>query len=149
MGVVAWRRWLDRLLTLASVGVIATVGYRYLGPRPGDALEALSGASVAPPGKVALIEIGATYCPACIAMTPTVELLRRAYATRAEVRVLQIDRPEHRAALEPLARLAKVRYTPTFLVVGRNGQASAKFIGPSSYVALSRALDEALREGPR
>jgi len=136
--------WVDRLVTVLALVVVAVVGYRYVGPRPADPLEALAGASVAPPGKVALIELAATYCPACVAMKPTVELLRRAYAGRAGVSVLQIDRPEHRQAIEPFARLARLHYTPTFLVVGRDGKAHAKFVGPTSYVALSHALDEAL-----
>lgn len=139
---LAW--WWDRLVTLLVVVVGLMVGVRYLAPRPSDPLESLSGARVAPLGRVALVELGATHCPSCIAMTPTLELLRRTYAGRAEVTVLSIDRPEHRAAVEPLARLAQLRYTPTFVVIGRDGKASAKFIGPASYLALSRALDKAL-----
>lgn len=141
--------WLDRLVTVVAVAVMATVGWKYLGPRPADPLDTLTGATVAPPGQVALIELGATYCPACVAMTPTVELLRRTYAGRATVSVLQIDRPEHRQAVEPLSRLAQLRYTPTFLVVGRDGKAHAKFIGPTSYLALSKALNQALESPGR
>lgn len=139
--------WIDRLMTLAAGIVLVVVGFKYLGPRPADPLETLTGAQVAPPGQVALIELGATYCPSCVAMTPTMGLLRRAYAGRARVTVLHIDRPEHRAAVEPLARLARLRVTPTFLVVGRDGTAQAKFIGPASYLALSAALDRALAAG--
>lgn len=144
-----WPQWLDRLVTVAALVVVLAVAWKYLGPRPSDPLEALSSANVAPPGQVALIELGATYCPSCVAMTPTMELLRRTYAGRAQVTVLQIDRAEHRAAVEPLARLAQLRATPTFLVVGRDGKATAKFIGPASYVALAGALDAALAEGGR
>lgn len=144
MKALSWSAVLDRFVTLAAIAVVVMVGLRYFAPRPGDPLEALTGAAVAPPGQVALIELGATYCPSCVAMTPIVELLKRNYAGRAHVSVLQIDKPEHRAAVEPLARLAHLRMTPTFLVVGRDGKASAKFIGPTSYLALSGALDSAL-----
>lgn len=137
--------WLDRTLTAASLVAVTVVAFRYLGPRGGDPLGELQGAAVLPPGQVALVELGATHCPSCVAMTPTLELLKRTYAGRAEVRTFYIDRPEDRPAVEPLARLAHLRYTPTFLVVGRDGRATAKFIGPASYVALAGALDEALK----
>lgn len=148
MKSLPWSALLDRCVSLAAIVVVVMVGVRYLAPHPSDPLEALSGASVAPPGQVALIELGATYCPACVAMTPTIELLKRRYAGRARVSVLQIDKPEHRSAVESLARLARLRVTPTFLVVGRDGQARAKFIGPTSYLALSGALDAELARTP-
>lgn len=150
MKAPALPKWFDRMVTLAAIVLVVMVGSRYLAPRASDPLEALSEASVAPPGRVSLVELGATYCPSCVAMTPIVELLKRSYAGRAEVSVLLVDRAEHRQAVEPIARLAQLRYTPTFLVIGRDGRATAKFIGPASYLALSKALDEALgQQTPR
>ncbi|MNL46964.1 hypothetical protein D3C87_1697230 [compost metagenome] len=59
--------------------------------------------------------------------------------------MIDIDRPEHRAEAERLGAIAKLRYTPTFLITDRQGRAVTKFVGPTSYAALSRALDDALK----
>ncbi|MNX88116.1 hypothetical protein D3C86_1200750 [compost metagenome] len=91
------------------------------------------------------MELGATYCPACIASKPIMAALTKVYGDRAEIRVIDIDRPEHRSEAQRLGALAQLRATPTFLVTDRQGRAFAKFVGPTSYAALSRALDDALK----
>lgn len=137
-------RWLDRALTLAALVVVVVTLGRYVLPRGADALGEAALSPALPPGKVALVELGATYCPSCIASKPIMAALARTYGDRAEIRVIDVDRPEHRAEAQRLGAIAQLRYTPTFLITDRQGRAVAKFVGPTSYAALSRALDDAL-----
>ncbi|MFP5504074.1 MAG: TlpA family protein disulfide reductase [Candidatus Sericytochromatia bacterium] len=141
------RIW-DRLPTLAAVAVGAFLVYRFLLPQPSAPLEALERGAVAAPGPVRVVEIAATHCPSCLAMSPIVEQLRRDYEGRATVRVLYLDKAEDRQEATRLASLAQVRYTPTFLIVDHQGHATSKFIGPTSYAALSSAVDKAIASSP-
>lgn len=140
--------WLDRLLTLAVVLTFGTLAYRYLLPRPSAPLETLSSKTISEPGQVTLFELGATYCAACVAMRPIVGLVAKNYQGRVRVQVLNVDQPADRQAAAELSALAGLRYTPTFVVAGSDGKAHAKFIGPTSYLALAQALDQALRLPP-
>lgn len=141
------RIW-DRLPTFAAIAVGAFLVYRFLLPQPSAPLEALERGAVAEPGPVRLVEVAATHCPSCLAMSPIVEQLRRDYEGRATVSVLYLDKAEDRQEATRLASLAQVRYTPTFLIVDRRGNAKSKFIGPTSYAALSSALDQAIASSP-
>lgn len=140
------QKWLDKLLTVALVLVFGTLAYRYLLPRPSAPLDALGAKTISEPGQVTLFELSATYCTACIAMKPIVGLLSNHYRGRVQVRVLNLDQAEDRQAATELAALAGLRYTPTFVVAGVDGKGMAKFVGPTSYLALSQALDRALRQ---
>lgn len=137
-------RWLDKGLTLAAVVLLAIALGRYVLPRSADPLGEAALSPALAPGRVALVELGATYCPACIASKPIMAALSKVYGDRAEIRAIDIDRPEHREEAARLGSLAQLRYTPTFLITDRQGRAVAKFVGPTSYAALSRALDDAL-----
>lgn len=134
----------DRLPAVAAVALGAFLLYRFVMPQPSAPLEALERGAVAGPGPVRVVEIAATHCPSCLAMSPIVEQLRRDYQGRASVSVLYLDKAEDRQEATRLASLAQVRYTPTFLVIDREGQARSKFIGPTSYAALASAVDQAI-----
>lgn len=138
-------RWLDKGLTLVAVVMLAVTLGRYVLPRQADSLGDAALRPAVAPGRVALVELGATYCPSCIASKPIMMALSKVYGDRADVRVIDIDRPEHRAEASRLGSLAQLRYTPTFLVTDRQGRAVAKFVGPTSYASLARALDDALK----
>lgn len=132
---------------LPALGVMAAMSllmYRFFMPQPSAPLAELQGQTLVRPGEVQVVEIASSHCPSCVAMAPIIEQVRRAYADRAIVRVLYVDKADDHAEATRLGALAAVRYTPTFLVFDRTGHASAKFIGPTSFVALSNALDGAL-----
>jgi thiol-disulfide isomerase/thioredoxin len=142
------RSFSDYLPALGALAATAFLLYRFLLPQASAPLEGLQGEAVAALGPVRVVELAATHCPSCLAMKPIVERVEQAYRGRATVQVLYLDKPEDRAEATQLAARAAVRYTPTFIVIDRTGQAVAKFIGPTSYVALASALDEALAGGP-
>lgn len=138
---------LHRLPGLTSLAVGGFLLYRFLLPQASAPLEGLQQGAVMAPGPVRVVELAATHCPSCLAMTPIVSQLRRDYAGRAEVAVLYLDKAEDQAAATRLAERAALRYTPTFLVVDRAGRARAKFIGPTSYAALAGALNQTIAKG--
>lgn len=138
------RSFSDYLPALGALAAAAFLIYRFLMPQASAPLEGLRGEALAAPGPVRVVEIAATHCPSCLAMSPIVDQVRQAYHGRAAVQVLYLDKPEDHVEATRLAALAAVRYTPTFIVIGRTGHAVAKFIGPTSYVALASAVDRAL-----
>lgn len=134
----------DYLPVLGALAAAGFLSYRFLMPQASAPLEGLRGEVLAAPGPVRVVEIAATHCPSCLAMSPIVEQVRQAYRGRATVQVLYLDKSEDHAEATRLAALAAVRYTPTFIVIDRTGHAAAKFIGPTSYIALAGAVDGAL-----
>lgn len=78
-------------------------------------------------------------------MRPVMALLQRRYGHRALIETLETDRPDDPTEAARLAAAAHLHYTPTFLVVDRRGRATSKFVGPTSYAALSGALERAMR----
>lgn len=78
-------------------------------------------------------------------MRPVMALLQHQYLHRARIETIETDRPDDPAEAARLSAAAHLHYTPTFLVVDQGGRATAKFVGPTSYAALSGALERALR----
>lgn len=143
------KAWQERILSLASLVMVGWLFYRYALPQPSAPLDGLASQAVVAPGRVTLLELSATHCPGCMAMRPIVEAVRRNYGDRVDVRVLEIDLAEDRREAERVARLAQLRYTPTFVITDASGRAIAKYIGPTSYAALSGHLETALKPGKR
>jgi thiol-disulfide isomerase/thioredoxin len=139
----------DRLSMGLVVALLAFLAYLALLPRQGSPLGSLAGRRLASPGHVTLIELGQTDCPACWAMKPVLAALGHAYGHRIAIETLDIDRPGDLAETRRLVALSELHFTPTLLLADRQGRASAKFVGTTSYLSLSQAIDRVLKTPDR
>lgn len=145
---MAANRWLDRLSLVLFLLPVAFLGYRLLAPQPSAELDLRAPGAVLPPGKVRLVTIAQTHCPACVVMRPLVSRLEARHGPAVEFIERRLDAPGDHEAIARLAERTPIRYTPTFLVVDREGRLRAKYLGLSSEAALGGALAAALEAEP-
>ncbi|MEB3237409.1 MAG: hypothetical protein VKO64_07275 [Candidatus Sericytochromatia bacterium] len=74
-------------------------------------------------------------------MVPVWHLLEARRGRDAAFRVLYLDEASESAAAFAVLEAARSRVTPTFLVLDRKGRPAARFMGATSYMAISGALD--------
>lgn len=135
--------WLDRLSLALLVLPVGFLAYRLLAPQPSAELALTRPGAVAPPGNVRLVTIAQTHCPACVVMRPLVARVAERRGTAVEFIERRLDAPADRAAIAALAERTPLRYTPTFLVIDREGRLVAKYLGLTSEAALEGALKQA------
>lgn len=75
------------------------------------------------PGKVTLVELGASWCPPCQQMAPIIADLQKEYAGR--VSIITIDLDKHRDQADRFG----VRGIPTFILYDQNGRQAGRSAG--------------------
>ncbi|MEB3299225.1 MAG: hypothetical protein VKO21_07040 [Candidatus Sericytochromatia bacterium] len=75
-------------------------------------------------------------------MVPVWHLLEARKGKDVTFRVLHLDEASESAAAFAVLEAARSRVTPTFLVLDRQGRPTARFVGATSYLAISGALDD-------
>lgn len=138
-------KWADHAITWgAGLLLIYLILTKFVLPRPSEAIDPNWHLAVNQP---TLVEFSASTCPSCIAMKPIVGALERHFQGRVTFRRYSFDSASEAEQYEAqgLAEKFGVRVTPTYIVAGADGQVTARFFGPTSYLALEQALNRALK----
>jgi peroxiredoxin len=99
-------------------------------------------------GKLVLINFWATTCPPCLEEMPQFEALQKDWAQRGDVKLLMIDAGESAATVRnylkdrgftftvllddkfEVGKKFNIRYTPTTLIIDKDGILRASIVGP-------------------
>lgn len=138
-------KWGDRALSWgAGILLLYLFLTKFVLPRPSEAVDPHWRLPV---GQPVLVEFSSSTCPSCIAMKPIIGVLERQFRGKVAIRRYSFDNVSEAEQYEAqnLAGQFGVRLTPTYLVAGSDGKITARFLGPTSYLALEQALSQALK----
>ena len=90
--------------------------------------------------RVTVVDFGATWCPPCRALEPTIEELAKKYEGRVEFVKLDID------ANPSTPQRYGIKGIPT-LILFKNGKEEERVVGATSKEAISRMIDKHVQSG--
>ena len=112
------RAWRKRILLYTSVGIIGLVAVLALQPGDSNVGSESEAQSVIASGKPVFVEFFSNSCAACLASQPIVKRLEGELPDDVEILKLNVQD----AIAGQLVRDYRAYLTPTFVVIGRNGE---------------------------